>query len=250
MAVFLIPPILTEADWNKNKGVIAKMAGETGIGAALKKLSDLHKPIDFTKFTAGGYGKLHNDKEVDEALKQAKALYAAKIEPLRKQLFAISALATTVAAKFKANKLIPASSTKHVLDLGKAASDFAVEMKSMDAEFKSFEALKLKLAEQIKGQRALIKTSMTKLAAGIKATLANPTKEEWNTSMKQQCRSICNGIKVVPEWNQAYWSTWSKNDGETFFGKLKGKPEDKPMIEAEVKRIAGDLKELAKGLGG
>jgi hypothetical protein len=34
----MIPKNLTLADWNAKKGIIAKMAGETGIGAELTKL--------------------------------------------------------------------------------------------------------------------------------------------------------------------------------------------------------------------
>jgi hypothetical protein len=243
-----LPAILTEANWNKNKGTFAKMAGETGVGAALKKLTDLYNAIDWAQLEAGGYGKLHNNEEVDAALVKAKAYYASKVEPVRTQLRAVEKLGNDTAAKFKANKLIPGASTKHVQNLATEADHFAVELKSLDTEFKTFEAAKQKLAEQIKLQINMMKPSLAKLAEGIKKTLANPTKEEWGNSMAQQCRSVCNGLKVVPEWNAQFWKTWEKNDGMRFQSQLTGAPEDAALIKSEVARIAGDFKTLVAGL--
>jgi hypothetical protein len=224
------------------------MAGETGIGEALKKLATLYAAVSWPELHATGYGKLHDHAEVDAALQKAKAHYAAKVEPMRTHLRAIQKLANEVAAKFKANKLIPSSSTKHVLNLAAEADRYAVELKSLDAEFKSFDEYKQKLDAQIKQQKDLMKASIQKLAAGIQKTLANPTKQEWVDSMAQQCRSIANGIKVVPEWNKTFWSTWEKNDGIRFQSQLKGGPEDADPIKAECNRIKGDLMKLISGL--
>src|SRR3954453_19307751 len=54
-----IPPILTTKDWSKNKGIIAKLVGETGVGAELKKLQILWSKIQwnvilYDKATATG----------------------------------------------------------------------------------------------------------------------------------------------------------------------------------------------------
>jgi hypothetical protein len=42
------PKILTNDDWQKKKGKIAKIAGETGIGALMKKFEAEHKKADFS----------------------------------------------------------------------------------------------------------------------------------------------------------------------------------------------------------
>lgn len=243
------PIILTDANWQKEKGAIAKLAGETGIGSALKELDKRHKAVDWTKITAEGYGKLHSVEEVDEAVKKAKSYYAKYVQPLRDQALAISKLASATADKFKKNRMIPASSAKHVQSLGDSASQYATELKSLDAEFATFGEYKKKLEKQIADQRKMIGPSMAKLAKGIKDALANPTREQWIESMQQNCRSVCNGLKVVPEWNAAFWKTWEKNDGTRFLSQLDGTTGDVQKIQREVLRILEDLKKLKVGLG-
>ena len=44
------PAILTKTNWDKNKGVVAKMAGATGVGDALSKLEAAYKAVDWKKF--------------------------------------------------------------------------------------------------------------------------------------------------------------------------------------------------------
>ena len=44
------PAVLTKANWDKNKGAVAKMAGATGVGDALAKLETAYKAVDWRKF--------------------------------------------------------------------------------------------------------------------------------------------------------------------------------------------------------
>ena len=50
MAIPTYPVILTQADWNKKKGLFAKMAGETGLGALMLQTETLYKAVDWNKF--------------------------------------------------------------------------------------------------------------------------------------------------------------------------------------------------------
>lgn len=235
------PPILTNGNWQKQKGLIAKVvAGETGIGAALTKLQAGFGAIDQSKLSAAGWGKLHNPEEVDEALKQAKGYYTSKVEPFRKQCFEVASLARKREEEFKKSSKIPASSRKHVGEIAQAASNLGTEFKSLDKEFAGFETKKKQLEQQIEGQKQLIRPNIGKLENGCKATLANPTGAEWTKSMTQQCRSIANGIKVVPEWNKLFWGTWAKLDGLQV-----GEAEtDANLIKAEVQKVQKALGEL------
>src|SRR5262245_18978701 len=107
MAIRKIPVILTEADWKKNKGLLAKGVGETGVGAAMGQLKTAYEAVDWDKFDVkkalkggaattggggggGGGGKLEWEKKVipllgkayslDDAAKNALAKYkAAKV---------------------------------------------------------------------------------------------------------------------------------------------------------------------------
>jgi hypothetical protein len=237
------PAELLPAYWDKNKGIVAKMAGETGIGAALKKLKDQHAGIDWSLLMANGYGKLHNAAEVDEAEKKARAYHQSKVAPYANAARGVRDLAQDVAKQFAANKLIPKSSTAVVTTIGKTADVVAVACKSMDEEFKTFGAARDKLKVQIEGQQKLIRPNMAKLKTGLAECIKDPTKDRWNKSVKQQCRSINNGVQLNPEWKAKFGATWVKYDGETFFNKLKdeAKLQDKPK-----KQQAEDVVEMCK----
>jgi hypothetical protein len=237
------PAALLATNWDKNKGTVAKIAGETGIGDALKKLKAQHASIDWGLLTANGYGKLHNLAEVDDAEKKAKAYFQAKIVPYQSAARSVRDLANGVAKKFAANKLIPKSSTAYVSSIAQAADIVAVACKSMDEEAKSFDVYRGKLQQQIDGQQRLIRPNIAKLKSGLAACLKDPTKDSWNKNAKQQCRSINNGVQVNPEWKKQFGAVWVKYDGETFFNKLKD--EDK-LDEKTKKKQADDIVAMCK----
>lgn len=250
------PSNLTPAFWDKNKGTVAKMAGETGIGAALAKLQATHARIDWNLLTAYGYGKLHDLGEIADAEKKAKAYYQSKVVPYAAQAGEVMALALATAKKFQANKLIPKSSTATVAAIAKAADVVKVACKSLDVEFKTFAEYREKLVAQIEGQKKLIRPNIDKLEKGLAACIKNPTKDSWNDHCTQQCRSINNGVQVNPEWKAVYGKTWVKYDGVTFFGKLKdeakldekAKKKQAADIVAMCKEIQGELAKLKSGL--
>ena len=73
---------LTNADWQKQKGKIAKIAGSTGVGPALKKVEAAFSKVDFQKFDAkmSCQGKKQrNEAGIEAARKAASAEYKAKV---------------------------------------------------------------------------------------------------------------------------------------------------------------------------
>ena len=151
-----IPVILTVADWKSKKGTIAKMAGETGIGAALAKLK-----VEFDKVP---WDVLDPDSAYRANTKTGKGTLAlaqklgpiaisnqSKLEPVRKQLQAIKTLTETIEKKWKASKIIPSSSTAHVGKMKLAADQFMVALNVnsrkgvWDAEEKRLTQIELRL---------------------------------------------------------------------------------------------------------
>jgi len=241
------PPELLPAYWEKNKGTIAKMAGETGIGAALTKLKTLHGQIDWTLLRADGYGKLHDVPEIDATEKKAKAYYQAKVVPYAAYAGTVKDLALQTAQKFQANKMIPKSSVVAVATIAKCADVVKVACKSLDEEFKTFQAYRDKLGQQIEGQKKLIRPNIEKLKKGLADCIKTPTKSSWNDNVKQQCRSINNGVQVNPEWKAQFGATWVKYDGETFYGKLK---DDAKLDEKSKKKQADAIVAMCKEIQG
>ena len=130
-----LPDILTVKNWNTKKGVIAKMAGETGIGAALTQLKIEYDKVNWELFdparqTVSKYWQLDKiDGLASEAQKKIGELGA-----LRKQLIAVSKLAATIEKKWVKSLVIPASSRAHVGKMREAADEFfdALKWDAMD----------------------------------------------------------------------------------------------------------------------
>lgn len=128
------PVILTQKDWDKKKGVIAKAYGKTGIGAECAKLEAAYRAVDWSKLDIA----TRFDKEMGLAWQKpdytpaklkgirddAAAEASGRLNTLAKALKDFHAFCTPVVAKFKKSN-IPASSAKHVESMQKAAADFA-----------------------------------------------------------------------------------------------------------------------------
>jgi len=102
--------VLTQKNWDKNKGTLAKMAGYTGMGDALRTLEADYKKVDWTMF----------DMQV--------------LFPRGSKDFTLPKLKTAmdeadVAEKtekdYKANKLVPKSATALCASIAKAAEQLA-----------------------------------------------------------------------------------------------------------------------------
>ncbi len=139
MAIPKIPPILTEADWNKNKGVVAKLGGETGIGALIKDMTLAYNVVKWDKFDVQKTLKPSDSADrAAEALAQAQLQFK-KVPVLVRKIEALQKRAEETRAKFAKNVFIPASSTQHVGKLAAAAKMFSGQVQMVEAEFEAFE---------------------------------------------------------------------------------------------------------------
>ena len=107
------PAILTNADWQKKRGAVSKLVGKTGVGEAMTAAAKaLFDKISFVKMTAQDIlPQDHDIPTIKERRKQAAAYYASTIVPARTAVKKIVDADEETAKKFKANKLVPKSST-------------------------------------------------------------------------------------------------------------------------------------------
>ena len=108
------PKELTNAAWQKNKGVIAKTQGETGIGALLTALEAAHNKVDWGKFTLPPLDKI-TLQQLEGALAAAGKEYSSKVSLCREQVAILRKRIVVVAAVWAKNKLL--SSAKKYADL-------------------------------------------------------------------------------------------------------------------------------------
>lgn len=240
MAIPTIPQILTQADWNQQKGVIAKMAGETGIGAQMAKVKTAYDAVDWGKFDAKLACQNTKDvKVVDDALAAAKAEHA-KVENVRKELRVLEDLAKKTQAKFKSNPVIPSSSADHVGKIATAADHMAVACKSMDAEFKGFEEMKKRIIEIGETSKKALQTYLVKCQAGISQVNAKPTYETFEKFWKENIRGLSAALALQKDLS-AHHAAWKTMSGDAFKPK---KDADANAVKTKVKEVEAALNKL------
>lgn len=108
--------ILTESDWSKHKGIVAKVVKhDTGIGAKMKEVSTAYGNVDWDKFDADkALDDAVTPKDVDDAKSAAQQEYKGKVEALRDKVVALRDLADKTAKEWKKSPLVPSKSQKHV----------------------------------------------------------------------------------------------------------------------------------------
>lgn len=140
MAIPKYPDILTQTNWNKNKGLFAKAAGETGLGALMQQTETLYKDVDWNKFDvnkalAGGA----TGAAAQEAYQDAYNEFNKKVKPFAAKVAELQNKAAVTETKFKASRTIPSSSTAHVGRVKEAAKLLAAQGLAVRGELDAFE---------------------------------------------------------------------------------------------------------------
>ena len=205
MAVKTIPVILTQADWNRKKGVFAKMAGETGIGAAMKAVDDEWKKVDWEALDPNSAyaksGKLRiptNHAQLTEAARGERG----KVEAVRTKLKTLRDLAKVTETKFKASKVIPSSSRVHVGSIAVAADHLFIELKSIDV---IWETERKQITQKYRGDLSKLATDLKKnvgittarAEVFIKAVKADPKPKTFNSGIQKAARDVTQHLANV-----------------------------------------------------
>lgn len=160
MSIPDLPDILTEADWNKHKGVLAKAAGKTGIGVLMKEMMVAYRLVKWENLDAEAVLEPDDTlEETEAALAEAQKQYK-KVPLLLKKIEALEKQARVTQAAFAKNKLIPAASAKHVGRVVEATETFGEEVKQVADELAAFEkarAAKAKAAKAKAEQKPTVK---------------------------------------------------------------------------------------------
>ena len=140
MAIPKYPDILTDRNWQKNKGLFAKAAGETGVGAQMKIVEKKFGEIKWEQFdvrTALKGGA--NADEANLALSTARGAYEKRVKPLVVEIDKLYKKAEDAEKKFRASKAIPKSAGDHAGKVKAAAKLLSAQVKAVNGEFAAFE---------------------------------------------------------------------------------------------------------------
>jgi len=249
MAIPTIPQILTKADWDREKGIIAKIPkigiGETGIGAQMEKLKGTYNAVDWNKLDARtAFPRTPSDPaQVDEALKEAKAEYASKVEKVRAELRVLQNLAEKAAALFKSKTLVPKTSTEHAKKIATAADLMAVQLKSMDAELKSFADMKDRVIRNREAGLKAITSYMGKMAPAISALESKPDLEAYRSFNKEIVRGLSAAIKAQKELAPTFSGPWATFSSDPY------QPKDVGQIKPKLAQVKQEYLKLKAAVG-
>ena len=242
-----IPDILTKANWDEKKGVFAKMAGKTGVGEAMKAVTTAYDAVDWTKFDAMQSCPGVKQMSVIDAAYDAAKLEMKKVDALRNKVTDLGTLATQTEAKFKKNKLIPSSSTKHVANVAKAADTLQMTFKAnsswFDAANKTFDHARADLRTKQEVGRKQIKGYLHSISEDAQKVLAKPTVSEYvgegQTGFWQGCRGLSAALAFQSESEiQEFLTKFRPMTQAQFL------PTSDEEVKPKVKQVIDKLKEL------
>jgi hypothetical protein len=235
------PATLTNKSWQKAKGVIAKAAGETGVGAALDAAENRHGRIDFTQLEP----TVRVRSEIPTAVATAKRYYATNIEPLRDDLAKV--ISKAEAAKKKLAKIPLSKDTIKALDkiIGDAEK-FRVSLKSVDLDA-ILKRLDAELSRKEGTAAPILKPK--NIDNAISLVTAFGKKPSIATWPKQPLRAIGAALKQINH------EPWAKKHQTVFAGTFKSFDEEALGIkdapnDDEAKRMKAIAVALIKQLQG
>lgn len=224
------PDTLTNKNWQKNKGLLAKAAGETGIGALMDGVQKAYNAVNWSIFYAKAVCTKDNGvllpKHVTEKLELVKNEHRTKVEALRKEAHKLNAQAEKIAADWKKSKTIPSSSTKVVQTVAAVSDDFYIALKDNGVYFtqviKDFDEEKQRLQRLVDIATKGIKEKIATLEKEGKEVYQNPTIEGFKGDAKSGFYQRIRGIgadlanlstdEKISEFREKTWIKFTRAD--------------------------------------
>ena len=247
------PDDLTNTTWQKKKGILAKIAGETGIGDLLKTLAAEYGHVDWQKFklsiAAKGQGAKRTKEDVKDAFEAAK-VEGKKLIPLLASVRDVERKAEKLVVEWKKNKMIPASSVKVLTELAEAAKLFSYAISpptisdELDKERKECDESIDKIADEYKK----LNNKFRFYIDGFENACKGKTLNDYPALWKENIRGVGTILPIVAKEHDEFskeWTIW-KN-----FSNSEKKPETEEAMQKQLTmliKVAASLKPKAAKL--
>jgi hypothetical protein len=220
------PTILTKTNWDKNKGVVAKMAGATGVGDALAKLEAAYKAVDWKKLEiAENKPNPFNLTKLEAMKKAAIAEMNGNAAKLRVAAFAARDAAKKAAGDLKKNPLTKGAGA--VCDQIEKAADFmgvGANSNSIGGYIqKDVDEAKAAFDTTYKAIKTKLPATVNALKSAIKAAGDPTTPKQWKAAgMMTKCRDLNQLIGNVPKLTEmGYDLGMDTGKAKTFFEDMR-----------------------------
>ena len=209
-----LPKPLLAKEWSKNKGVIAKMAGETGIGAALDEVAEalgaVLAPLKIANFPADEAVTpgLTFEKWAHNAAEKGKD-FLIRVTRLSDAVGDVEAKAKKTAEKFAKSKVISKDSTQYTESVEEAAKAYKKIVDGITSNTVTAipagegKRIKAEIAEMnklvFKGQWTAAKLAVGKIHSAKAATFLSDSRDDkasdkWNDLIFQPARTLMAGM--------------------------------------------------------
>ena len=220
-----IPEELTRVYWQNHKGMIAKMAGYTGLSEAMDEVDKVYGRVDWSLFNerkADERGKNLGIEEFDAWFARAKAEYP-KVVVLRQEVYQLRDRASETEERFRTSALIPASARRLAGDIKVAAEHFAVSLRSMGDVW---EHQRQELVQLLQGWRRRIGELLHNVQqeAVFFAILPDPPAAKLQAAVYQNCRSLSINIRSQADLRPKLYDDWRRVAMENWYTVEDGEP--------------------------
>ena len=240
-----IPEILTDKNWQKQKGLIAKAHGETGIGALMKKLAAAFNNVNWSLLDPYTLNPAERSPEkLRQRGDQADKEFRANVLKIREASLTLSRQARALAAEWKKSSTIPASVRKHVENIDESALNYATRIRDFTEWQKDFEELLDQAGRKQALARNMLKDWITKIAQGIAAVKKSPDMATYEAMLHQKVRGLATALNSIPELKSPWGAEATKRSVDAFRAKAKT---DKDFI-ALINDIESFVKKLIPAL--
>ncbi len=248
------PAVLTKSNWDKNKGIVAKMAGATGVGEALAKLESAFNAVDWKKFEiAANKPNPFSLPKLEAQKKLAIAEMNGNAAKLRVAAFAARDTAKKAAGDLKKNPLTKSAGA--ICDQIEKAADFmgvGANPSSLSTYIqKDVDEAKVAFDVTAKAIKTKIPATVAALVKAIKAAGNPTTPKSWKAAaMMTKCRDLNQLIGNVPKLTEmGYDLGMDTAKAKKFFDDMKtyaskecpfeeNKPDDAKKALAAVTSLA------------
>ncbi|HVS73072.1 MAG TPA: hypothetical protein VHQ47_17590 [Phycisphaerae bacterium] len=129
MAKPALPDALKKANWDKQKGIVAKLVQkETGIGASLEGLTSAYNAVPWDKLDEAALAHAKTGEDMKKIFAAGRAVLTKEIKTAREKSLEVGRLAKKWADDFKKNKLIPKSTLTYLDTMSNRATWFSTTL--------------------------------------------------------------------------------------------------------------------------
>ncbi len=202
------PAILTQKDWEKHKGAIAKLAVKTGIGDLMKAAKTAYDNVNWDAvelFLHRPDSRAFNLQDFNQQRRDADREVDTKVKAFSDALYELDKKASDVAKDFAKNKLIPKKSADHALEVASAARDLCNATKHTVVKQRiqeDYMGARYGYDETARNMATSLTSALNKVPAAIKELEAAQNGADFRDAMQKAARDLTQNLtnmkKLIP----------------------------------------------------